>query len=223
MATEAMTAPSRDGAADLIYALARSDGSIAHDYVQTPALIEGAQSARNLADAVHYLCVLHGRLPSVVDLAAMKAGADGKSGWLHEAAVAFALERTYLMQLVVAVGPVPSTPGQADCEAAVVGQHHALEMLARSERRGCAIGAAVGLVLDWAAVRPILDAAAVRFGLSVAERRLPSDEETRAFIDRIADSYAVERAMMFGVQQLLVQHRGLWDLLEARSAARQQG
>jgi hypothetical protein len=26
--------------------------------------------------------------------------------------------------------------------------------------------------------------------------------------------------MVFGAQQLLVQHRGLWDLLEARSEAR---
>jgi len=31
---------------------------------------------------------------------------------------------------------------------------------------------------------------------------------------------ALERAIMFGVQQLLVQHRGLWDLLEARAEAR---
>ncbi|WP_157217022.1 DUF6975 family protein [Flavisphingomonas formosensis] len=221
MATDAMRIHNSEGTADLIYALARNDGSAHHEYVNAPFLVEGAQSSRNLADAVHYLCVLHGRLPSVVDLAAMKAGREGLSGWLNEAAIAFALERTYLTRLVVAVGPMPSTPGQADCEAAVVSQHHALEMLARSERHGCAIGAAVGLVLDWAAVRPILDAAAARFGLPVAEWRLPPDSETRAFINRIADTYTVERAMMFGAQQLLAQHRGLWDLLEARSTARQ--
>lgn len=222
MASEAIRAQG-NGTADMLYALAQTDGSARHDYVHAPKLVAGPESSRNLADAVHYLCVLHGRLPSVVDLAAQKAGREGLGGWLAEAAVGFALERTYLTKLVVAVGPLPSTPGQADCEAAVVGQHHALEMLARSERNGCAIGAAVGLVIDWAAVRPVLDAAAVRFSLPVADWPLPSHEETRAFITRIAESYAFERAMMFGAQQLLVQHRGLWDLLESRSAARKHG
>jgi hypothetical protein len=36
----------------------------------------------------------------------------------------------------------------------------------------------------------------------------------------VADSPSFERAMSFGAQQLLAQHRGLWDLLEARQAAR---
>jgi hypothetical protein len=31
---------------------------------------------------------------------------------------------------------------------------------------------------------------------------------------------SAERAMQFGAQQLLLQHRGLWDLLEARRDAR---
>jgi hypothetical protein len=35
-----------------------------------------------------------------------------------------------------------------------------------------------------------------------------------------AGTPAIERAILFGAQQLLVQHRGLWDLLEARAEAR---
>ena len=31
---------------------------------------------------------------------------------------------------------------------------------------------------------------------------------------------SAERAMAFGARQLLAQHRGLWDLLEARASAR---
>ena len=34
---------------------------------------------------------------------------------------------------------------------------------------------------------------------------------------------AVERAVHFGARQLLGQHRGLWDLLSARAAARVTG
>jgi hypothetical protein len=33
-------------------------------------------------------------------------------------------------------------------------------------------------------------------------------------------SPAMERAISFGAQQILAQHRGLWDLLEARQLAR---
>jgi hypothetical protein len=36
----------------------------------------------------------------------------------------------------------------------------------------------------------------------------------------VSESASFERAMSFGAQQLLAQHRGLWDLLEARKAAR---
>jgi hypothetical protein len=36
----------------------------------------------------------------------------------------------------------------------------------------------------------------------------------------VADTPSFERAMSFGSQQLLAQHRGLWDLLESRQQAR---
>jgi hypothetical protein len=181
----------------------------------------GPDAARNLADAVHYLTVLHGRLPSVVDLAGMKVTLAQSKGWLADAATGFALERTYLTRLVVAVGPLPSTPGQAECEAAVVAQHHAVEMLARSERSGCAPGAAIGLVMDWMAIRPVLDAAAARFGLEPMVCRLPNPDATRAFAVEIAMTPAIERAVRFGMEQILIQHNGLWNLLESREAARQ--
>jgi hypothetical protein len=199
--------------------LARS-GSGAHPYAVSPDLLSGPDAARNLADAVHYLCVLHGRLPSVVDLASRKVTLEQSKGWMADAATGFALERTYLTRLVVAVGPLPSTPGQSECEAAVVAQHHAVEMLARSERTGCAPGAAIGLVMDWAAIRPVLDAAAQRFGLEPMECALPSDAETRAFAAEIAGTPATARAVRFGMEQILIQHGGLWSLLESREHAR---
>ena len=61
-------------------------------------------------------------------------------------------ERATLVKLVAAVGPLPSTPGQAETEAAIAGQRHALDMLARvgprrlPDRRGD--GAAARLAGD---------------------------------------------------------------------------
>ena len=206
--------------AGMLDTLIAQSGSAAHPYVGSRELLTGPEAARNLADAVHYLTVLHGRLPSMIDLAGRKVTIAQSKGWLTDAATGFALERTYLTRLVVAVGPLPSTPGQSECEAAVVAQHHALEMLARSERTGCAPGAAIGLVLDWAAVRPVLDAAAERFGLAPMQCALPDEAATRAFAAQIADTPAIERAVRFGAEQILIQHGGLWSLLESREHAR---
>ncbi|MDB5663307.1 MAG: hypothetical protein JWM38_416 [Sphingomonas bacterium] len=208
------------GVTAMLDTLLGSSGSCAHPYVRSPELLSGPDAARNLADAVHYLCVLHGRLPSVIDLAAAKAGTLSSHPWLDEAARGFALERTYLTRLVVTVGPLPSTPGQSECEAAVVSQHHALEMLARSERTGCALGAAIGLTLDWAAVRPMLDVAADRFGLERMTCLLPATRDTYAFASAVATTAGIERAVRFGVEQILLQHGGLWSLLESREHAR---
>ena len=208
------------GTAGMLDELLSRSGSAAHPYTGSADLLSGPETARNLADAVHYLCVLHGRLPSVVDLASRKVTLEQSKGWMADAATGFALERTYLTRLVVAVGPLPSTPGQSECEAAVVAQHHAVEMLARSERTGCAPGAAIGLVMDWAAIRPVLDTAAQRFGLEPMECALPKDAQTRAFADEIAATPATARALRFGMEQILIQHGGLWSLLESREHAR---
>jgi hypothetical protein len=75
-------------------------------------------------------------------------------------------------------------------------------------------------VLDWAAIRPVLDAAAVRFGLEPMECRLPDQDATRAFATEIVETPAIERAVRFGVEQILIQHTGLWNLLESREHAR---
>ena len=57
-----------------------------------------------------------------------------------------------LARLVVAAGPMPSTPNHAEAESAINTQRHALDMLSQSDRNGCAIGAAFALALDWAAM-----------------------------------------------------------------------
>lgn len=215
------------GAADLfatrglqgtLDALVAQDGSGTHPYLL--ALSQPRAATRDLADAVHLLCTLHGRLPGVVDMAAERTDHPRALEWLLDAVAGFAEERAQITRLVVAAGPLPSTPGQAESESAVLGQRHALEMLARSERRGCAIGAALALVLDWPATRLMLDVAADRFGVSASPPQLPGGARALRLADAVSDSASIDRALFFGAQQLLVQHRGLWSLLDARRGAR---
>lgn len=197
--------------------LAGTDGSLGHIWRRDAALLSGAEAARNLADVVHHMALLHGRHPGLID----QAGGDALLAAIHDRIVdGFARERDYLARLVVAVGPLPGTPGQSLSQAAIIGQRHALETLALSDRAGCAAGAVTALVMDWAAVRPILDAAAVRFGIDPAISRLPAPPTVAEAIDQTPAAPPLARAIGFGMRQFLLQHRGLWDLLEARAHAR---
>ena len=49
---------------------------------------------------------------------------------------------------------------------------------------------------------------------------LPDLRDTARLAGTVADSPAIERAMVFGAQQLIAQHNGLWDLMAARAASR---
>lgn len=185
------------------------------------ALAQPATPLRDLADAVHALCALHGMAPSIVEQASMAPGSSGPMReWLAATAIVFDTERAMLATLTAAVGPLPSTPGQAQSEAAIVGQRHALTMLAESNRVGCAIGAAAAFLLDRSAIHRILVMAGDRVGIVPERSPLPTDHETLAMLDNLGGGMAMRRAVTFGAQQLLAQHRGLWQLLDARASAR---
>lgn len=168
---------------------------------------------RDLGDAAHGLCMLYGGHPTCIDAAALRCADEALVPWLRAAAAAFAGERAYLASVVAAAGPIPSTPRQAHSESALRGQRHALETLAASDRIGCAIGAAVALVLDWHEVRRLLDRLAARTGVAPAAIDLP---------DAPPPDLLGDRARLFGAKQLLTQQRQLWSLLEARAAAREE-
>ena len=204
----------------LLDACLAAHGSAEHPYWASEALLRGGDAARNLADAVHFLCILHGRHPGVIDLAADRCIEPGAREWLDRNALAFAAERRFLARLAVAVGPVPGTPGGSASEAAVVSQRAALATLGRSERRGCALGAAFGLAADWQRIREVLDVAARRLGVEAPPCTLSGRDEIGVVAEAAAGSAPFERAMLFGAEQLLVQHHGLWALLEAREQAR---
>jgi hypothetical protein len=195
-------------------------GSACHPWVEDLAAVPPITEPRDLTDAVHLLSSLHGRYPGLVDLATMVSPLPAH-GWLSTAADAWEGERLYLLRLTAAVGPLPSTHGNAETEAAILAQRHALETLARSERSGCALGAASALVSDWRSIRPLLDRTAARVGSAVPPSALPSEDSIAAVLTAAATTVAIERAIRFGAEQILLQHRALWDLLEARSEARE--
>jgi hypothetical protein len=195
-------------------------GSAAHPWSQHAELLHGEHSARSLADLIHYLCMLHGRYPGVIDHASHRAVDPASRSWFAQGTYAFAGERAYLARLAVAAGPVPSTPGAAASDSTVHAQRHALDMLAQSERNGCAMGASLALVLDWSHVRGVLDRAARRFGVEPPPYVVAEKGPIAELADELAQTQPVQRALMFGAEQILHQHHGLWDLLEARHQAR---
>jgi hypothetical protein len=220
MTVQALQTGATRDTADTLLALVRAEGTAAHGHPVSDVLIKGPESARNVADIVHLLCLLHGRHPGVVDHAAARAGDGATQNFLVAAADAFGEERALLTKLVVAVGPLPSTPGQADTETAVLAQHHAIDMLAQSERSGCALGAALAVIADWSSIRAVLDMAAKRLSIDVSPSKLPDADAIAEAVRSGGNTTAADRAMLFGAQQILAQHRGLWDLLEARAIAR---
>ena len=195
-------------------------GCARHSYLNSLLEASGRHSGRDLADAIHLLCSLHGRYPGLIELALQRCPQGPIQDWLTRASEGFERERLYLVRLTSAVGPLPSTPGSAETEASLVAARHALETLAMSERNGCALGAATALVGDWWPIRRLLDRAAGRVGIDCPAPSIPDETSVVAIIRRGADAPASSRALAFGGEQLLLQHRALFDLLEARASAR---
>ena len=202
----------------MVVRLTAVDGTAAHPWARR--LMTPAAARRDLSDAVHALAMLHGNQPGIADDALVRCVQPDACGWLAEVSAGFAGERAVLAALVVAAGPLPSTPGQAASESAILGQRRALEMLARSDRRGCATGAVAAMLIDWTAVRALLDHAGRCFSIPVPPPHLPVEIDTATTVATLGGTPATERAVAFGAQQLLAQHRGLWTLLEARAEAR---
>lgn len=198
--------------------MVHADGTAGASWARS--LRQPAALLRDLADAVHTMCALHATAPGIVDTARAANPFASIQTALDAAATAFDGERAALVALTAAVGPLPSTPGQAECETTVMAQRHALAMLLRSDRAGCATGATIAFLLDWHAIRTVLSLAASRVGMTIPEKAMPDAVAVAGMLADLAPTPAIERAMAFGAQQLLAQHRGLWHLLEARASAR---
>jgi hypothetical protein len=207
-------------AADTQLARVASQGCARHPHLHNLVEAAGRDAGRDLSDAVHLLCGLHGRFPGLIDIALQRCSTGPAERWLQRASEAFERERLYLVRLTAAVGPQPSTPGASETEASLQGARRALETLAQSERQGCAVGSATALVGDWWPIRRVLDRAAVRAGVATPAPSLPDETSVVDVVNGMSDSLSTTRALSFGAEQLLLQHRALFDLLEARAEAR---
>ena len=217
MATRTVETARGTRTGQLLLACVADQGTATHPYFGSESLSSGPELTRNLADIIHFLCALHGRHPGIIDHAANRTVEPAGRAWVGAAAEAMVDERVYLTRLAVAAGPMPSTHGGTSSETAILAQRSALATLAQSDRRGCALGAALAFAIEWLAIRTVLDSAAKRFGVDPRPCRLGDV----ALFGEVADASAdCERALLFGAQQLALQHRALWDLLEARQQAR---
>jgi len=220
MAVNRSVAPKTVSVAEAQLARVAGDGCARHSHLNKLLEAAGPHSGRDLADAVHLLCSLHGRYPGLIEIALQRCSSGEGGSWLNRASEAFERERLYLVRLTSGVGPMPSTPAAAQTESSLVAARRALETLAVSERGGCALGAATALVGDWWPIRRLLDHVALRVGVEAPAPSLPDEVSIIEVIGRAADNPASSRALAFGGEQLLLQHRALFDLLEARAEAR---
>src|SRR6476661_2994248 len=86
----------------LLAACVAEHGSATHIWFGSDLLLSGPEASRNLADAIHFLCALHGRHPGVVDHAATRTVEPAGRAWLAAAAEAMVDRRGYLTRLAVA-------------------------------------------------------------------------------------------------------------------------
>ena len=218
MSSRSLEPPTRDARTRGIPLFATDDGCAQHPIIAR--LTAATAPGRDLADAIHCICATHGETNALFLAAAYHPVPGVDVRWLDTAAADFAEERAYLAALTAAVGPLPSTPGQAQSDSAFAALRHAFEMLATSDRVGCAAGAAIALLIDWKAFRRIFDTAADRFGVTIPGNALPDEAVVIGAHTAPETSAAAHRAIRFGAQQAFAQHRGLLDLIDARAAAR---
>ncbi|QJU58917.1 hypothetical protein HL653_15075 [Sphingomonas sp. AP4-R1] len=204
----------------LLTSLVAGEGSATHAWLHSPELNASADATRNLSDMLHLLTMLHGPQPGLVELVADHNIWPGGDAWLAQAARGFANERGNLGQLIVAAGPVPGTPGEAATVSAILAQRQAMATIARSDRFGCAIGAVVGLLLDWQPIRATMETAAARLNVPFAPLLLPSEEETAHVLASMPEQPRLERTLIFGARQMMLHHQCLLDLLATRASAR---
>ncbi len=205
--------------ADLVVLLEK-DGSIAHPYFSALCRNpEQAQSA-DLADIAHFFCLMHGRFPGVIDHAAGHSPNEHMRFWLGQTGEAFAAERALLRKLTVSAGAIVSTVGQDQCNSVVIGARNSLDMLAQSDRNGCAFGAAIALAIDWIYFRDILNYIALRVGIDARETTMPSLDRNYGLLCEYDNDPVMRRAIIFGISQMLAQHRAIWDLMQSRRDSR---
>ena len=182
-----------------------------------------AQPDIYVADFVHFLTILHGEVPSLVDLIIEREAE--LADMLAPAAAQFRADREWLGQLSVETGPAIELTGLSQAETVVRGVRTAMHTLVGSPRDGCALGAAFAFLLDWPELRTDLDAAGT-LAFSARWPASPADWPPAPFgpVEELARTRLAEgsagRAVSFGAAQFTRMHVQLLELVDARAAAR---
>lgn len=208
-------------AGELVVALVASEGSGGHPWLHSAELNAGPLASRNMADLLQLIGLLHGSHPGLLETVAEQNLASEADMWLGEACAGFADERDYIARLAVAAGPPPGTPGEATTVSALLAQRGALQMIGRSDRFGCALGAAAALMLDWIPIRATLDTAAARLGVTPPPFGMPGEAAVAETLALLSPRERLDRSLAFGARQVLQHHHGLLDLLQTRAGARE--
>ena len=104
MAIEGFVDRQPASAAEAQLARVAAAGSARHPHLDSLVDSSGPESARDLADAVHMLCSVHGLHPGLVDMALASPCGDGAKQWLARAAEAFERERIQEKKWLVVAG-----------------------------------------------------------------------------------------------------------------------
>lgn len=209
---------SEDGLKDQLENIFQSRSCQNHPFIVELAANPQLYARTTFADVLHHLGLLYGTRPNFFDIIEVYTPVELRD-WLTLARDSFAYERSLVTKLVVAAGPPPARIGQTRVSTAVDSARHALLTLAGSERLGCALGAAGALVLDWAAVGHLLRQIAATLDIEAIQPAYtkPSVTDCYNMLEIAATLPAGERAVLFGFQALLSQHRAFWDIVASRS------
>lgn len=176
-----------------------------------------------IADAVHFLTILHGEMPSLLD--ALATGNGDLQGPLEQAAAQFSDDRIWLASLAASSGIYPGLQGLTSAETIVRNIRSAMLTLARSQRHGCGLGVALGFLIDWPGLRAALDAA----GTAIFTARWPAPAgrwpgDALLSLTALAaprfQEIGSRRAIAFGAGQFVQIHAQLLELVETRAAIR---
>ena len=81
--------PKPVGVAEAQLARVAADGTARHPHLNALLETSGPNSGRDLADAVHLLCSLHGRYPGLIEVALQRCTSMEARSWLEHASEAF--------------------------------------------------------------------------------------------------------------------------------------
>ena len=223
MASVSVDSAGRARSGELLLGCVAEHGTASHAYFGERGAAQGAEAAatsptRSISCA---RCTAATRASSIMPrLARVEPAARA---WLIAAAEAMAAERHYLDPALGRRRRDPLDTGRRlqrnrDPGAARRARHPGpVRPQGHRARRGARLRRRLGSDPRSCSTPPRRGSASSRRASTLGERAI-----LKAVADEAGATAAGQRALLFGAEQLALQHRGLWDLLEARAVARRE-